>query len=59
MDELMSVLDVARYLRLHPMTVYRWVKTGYLPASKMGKSLRFKKEEVDEFLKKNLVQTKS
>lgn len=46
--EVMTVEDLGKYLQLHPMTVYRLVKTKVLPHFKIGKGIRFVKEEIDE-----------
>ena len=46
-DEVLTVDEVARYLRVHPMTVQRWCRTGELPAAKIGRAYRIKKTELD------------
>ena len=33
-DDVLTADEVARYLRVHPMTVQRWCRTGDLPAAK-------------------------
>ena len=47
MDEVLTVDEVARYLRVHPMTVQRWCRTGEMPAAKIGRAYRIKKTELD------------
>lgn len=49
--EVMTVSEVADYLRINPQTVYRKAKTGELPALRIGRSIRFRKAELDEWLK--------
>ncbi|WP_069883506.1 helix-turn-helix domain-containing protein [Streptomyces luteocolor] len=34
---MLRVRDVATHFRVHPATVYRWVKQGLLPAYRHGK----------------------
>ena len=36
LPRLMTLREVARYLRLHPMTVYKWVREGRIPMGKIG-----------------------
>ena len=50
MDSLMTVKEVAQYLKLNYMTVYKLAQKGKIPASKVGGNWRFKKEIVDEWL---------
>jgi excisionase family DNA binding protein len=46
-NEVLTVEEVARYLRVHPMTVQRWCRTGDLPAAKLGRAYRIKKTDLD------------
>ena len=48
-DEVLTVDEVARYLRVHPMTVQRWCRTGDLPAAKIGRAYRVKKSDLEEW----------
>ena len=50
--DVMTVSEVARYLRVNPQTVYRKAKAGELPALRIGRAIRFRKEELDASLKK-------
>lgn len=49
---IMTVKEVARYLRMHQVTIYRMASEGRLPAYKVGNRWRFRKEEIDAWLKK-------
>jgi excisionase family DNA binding protein len=53
MDNLMTLAEVAAYLRLSKDTVYRMASGGRLPASKVGSQWRFRKGDVDQWLDKN------
>ena len=53
MEKLMTLEEVAEYLRLSKDTVYRMANMGKLPASKVGSQWRFRKEDVDQWLEKN------
>jgi len=43
----LTVRDLSNYLRIHPSTVYRLLKTGQLPAFRVGSDWRFNVEEID------------
>jgi len=52
MEKLMTVDDVAEYLRLNREVVLRKARKGEIPAVRVGtKTYRFYKEQVDEWLK--------
>ena len=48
-DEVLTVDEVARYLRVHPMTVQRRCRTRELPAAKIGRAYRIKKGDLDRW----------
>ncbi|MBI3318125.1 MAG: helix-turn-helix domain-containing protein [Candidatus Omnitrophica bacterium] len=50
--EVMTVSEVAEYLRVNPQTVYRKTKAGELPALRIGRAIRFRRVEVEEWMKK-------
>ena len=50
MTELMTVEEVARYLRVTAKTVYRLLKRGRIPAVKVGRQWRFEQGSIDEWL---------
>jgi excisionase family DNA binding protein len=56
MEKLMTLEEVADYLRLSNDTVYRMANTGTIPACKVGNQWRFRREDVDAWLesKKNV-----
>ena len=45
----LKVKDLSNYLRIHPSTVYRLLKTGQLPAFRIGSDWRFNVEEIDRW----------
>jgi excisionase family DNA binding protein len=47
----MTVADVAKYLRVHRITIYRLASRGKLPSFKIGRVRRFHRSDVTEFLK--------
>ncbi len=48
-DDLMTLEEVAAYLRLKPQTIYTWAQEKKIPAAKLGKEWRFKKSIIDEW----------
>lgn len=50
MDEILTIKEVSDYLKLSRTTVWRWCKTGKIPAFKVGRSWRVRKAEVEKFL---------
>lgn len=51
----MTVAQVAAYLQLNRLTVYRYVREGRLPAARIGKVYRIFREDVDHFLEAQLL----
>lgn len=52
----MTVAQVAAYLQLNRLTVYRYVREGRIPAARIGKVYRIFREDVDRFLKAQLME---
>ena len=53
---LMTIDEVAEYLRLHPMTVRRLVRERQLPAFKVGRQWRIKRESLDRWVEEKTMQ---
>ena len=51
MENLLSVNQVAFILKVHPLTVRRYIKEGKLKAVKAGGNIRIKESQVFEFNK--------
>jgi excisionase family DNA binding protein len=49
-QELMTLDDIAKYLKVSSWTVYRFVREGRLPCYRLGHQWRFKKSLVEEWL---------
>ncbi|HEX9774945.1 MAG TPA: helix-turn-helix domain-containing protein [Actinomycetota bacterium] len=49
-DRLLVVAEVAALMRVSNMTVYRLIKTGELPALRVGKNYRIKESDVVAYL---------
>ncbi|MFC2014839.1 response regulator [Chloroflexota bacterium] len=59
MTELMTVQEIAEYLRVTEKTIYRLLKRGSIPATRVGRSWRFDKTGIDGWLQRNSVGTKA
>jgi len=53
--EIMTVEEVAAYLRLKPQTIYKWAQEKRIPAAKLGKEWRFRKSVVDRWLDEHML----
>ncbi len=53
---IMTVHDIAMYLRLSEAKVYKLAKDGQLPALRVGKSWRFRKDLIDEWMRREMEQ---
>ncbi|MGH7826998.1 MAG: helix-turn-helix domain-containing protein [Candidatus Binatia bacterium] len=53
-EPLLTVKQVADYLKIDKFTVYRLVTQGKLPAYKVGSQWRFNKKLLDRWLRQNL-----
>jgi excisionase family DNA binding protein len=49
-DRLLTVAEVAATMRVSNMTVYRLIKSGDLPALRVGKNYRVRESDVDRYL---------
>lgn len=49
-SEILTVMEVARFLRVPKSTVYKLARLGQLPASKIGKHWRFLRRDIHEWM---------
>jgi len=57
-NKLIEAKDVAEILNVKLTTVYTWALEGYLPAFKLGKLVRFRRDEVLAWIEDNKVEVK-
>jgi excisionase family DNA binding protein len=53
MHEIMTVREVAEYLHLSEATVYQMARNGQIPVARIGKTWRFTKESINNWLSKS------
>jgi excisionase family DNA binding protein len=56
MDELLTVAEVADMLRVSTMTVYRLIRTGELPAVRVGRNYRVRRGDLAAYLDQQAVE---
>lgn len=49
-SEMLTVDEIAEYLRVSRATICRWCGTGRLPAFKIGKSWRVQKRDLERYI---------
>ena len=49
-DRWLSIGEICKYLGVSNDTVYKWIDKYKMPAHRMGRLWKFKKEEVDEWV---------
>jgi len=50
-DRWLSVDEIAVYLGIKRETIYKWLAEKSMPAHKLGKLWKFRKDEVDEWVR--------
>ena len=53
-DDILTIEEVAKYLRVSDRTVYDWAQKGEIPAGKIGTVWRFKKSELERWVNERL-----
>ena len=53
-DSILTIEEVAKYLRVSERTVYDWAQKGEIPAGKIGTVWRFKKDEIEKWVNQRL-----
>ena len=49
-ERLMDIREVAKYLRVKDSTVYTWAQEGKLPAFRLGRLWRFRRDDLEIWL---------
>lgn len=58
-DDIMTIREVAAYLKLNEKTTYKLVAEGKIPGFKVGGSWRFRKEEIVQWTKEGTKREKN
>ena len=54
-NKIMTAQEVAQYLRLDVTTIYRLAQAGGIPAVKVGRAWRFKRELIEEWFRRECI----
>lgn len=50
MNRLMTPEEVAKMLGVKPSTIYQWKHQGYIPHVKLGRLLRFRESDINQWI---------
>ncbi|MDR2746194.1 MAG: PTS sugar transporter subunit IIA [Treponema sp.] len=53
-NDILTIEEVAKYLRVSERTVYEWAQKGDIPAGKIGTAWRFKRTEIERWVNERL-----
>ncbi|MCB0191126.1 MAG: helix-turn-helix domain-containing protein [Anaerolineae bacterium] len=56
-NEVLTVKEVANYLRVSRVTIWRWCKQGVIPASQVGRSWRIRRDDLVQVLDDSRIET--
>jgi PTS system nitrogen regulatory IIA component len=57
-DDILTIEEVAKYLRVSERTVYDWAQKAEIPAGKIGTVWRFKKTDIENWVNERLSMNK-
>ena len=57
-EDILTIEEVAKYLRVSERTVYDWAQKGEIPSGKIGTVWRFKKSELEKWVNDRLSANK-
>lgn len=50
-DVYITIKELAKYLKVKQSTIYNWINKGRIPVSKVVGQWRFKRSEIDQWIK--------
>ena len=59
LDDLMTTKELAEYLQLDRMTIYKLLRSGDIPANRVGHQWRFFRSDIDTWIRSKPVQEES
>lgn len=48
--DIKTLQEISSYIRIHEMTLYRWIKAGKIPARRAGGRWRFSMKEIESWM---------
>jgi excisionase family DNA binding protein len=58
-EDILTIREVAEYLKVTERTLYRLVQEGQLPAFKVGNSWRFRRDDLERWISKQARTTRT
>lgn len=58
-SEILTIDEVAKYLRVSERTIYEWIQKGTIPCGKIGNNWRFKKSDLQRWVDERLTNTQN
>lgn len=52
--EVLTIVELAGYLKISKSTLYKLVREGSIPCQKVGKHWRFRKDAIDRWLEQSM-----
>ena len=59
MDDLLTLAEAAKLLRLKPSTIRAWILRRKLPYCKVGRLVRIRRADVEAFISENIVPVRA
>ena len=53
MEEVLTLAEASKYLKVNKYTIYRLAQKGRIPAFKVGKIWRFKRDKIEVWMEEN------
>lgn len=57
-ESMLTIKEVAQYLHVVPLTIYRMIDRGDLPAAKVGKVWRIRRQDLQAYLDRSASRPK-
>ncbi len=48
-EDILTIADLSRHLRVHPTTIYRLLRQGRIPGFRVGSTWRFNKSAIESW----------
>ena len=55
-DDILNAEQVAKYIGIHKITLYRLIKAKKIPAFKIGRQWRFHKDALDSWIQNKMIK---
>jgi excisionase family DNA binding protein len=55
----LSVIEIAEHLGVQASTIYKWLERKNMPAHKVGRLWKFKKDEIDDWVRQGFARTEN